>query len=188
MELIVNSEVAREEWRDIPGLEGRYQASSLGRIRSLDRVGATCYGATRRLKGRLLKTTGGSRTYKRIPPNIADTQFVHRLVARAFIPNPNNLPVVNHRDGNPANNRPENLEWCTQMENIRHAFRTGLVQPQHPGRGDASIASKLTEVQVREIKRRLAAGERICDMARDYPVSKGAISEIKAGRSWGHVK
>jgi hypothetical protein len=193
MRLTINSETTLqaaigEEWRDIPGLEGAYQASSLGRIRSMTRRGRTCYGATRMLQGHVLTTSGGKRGYVRVPPNIADTQFVHRLVAMAFIPNPKRLPVVNHKDGNKANNRPENLEWCTQGENVRHAFSTGLATKQRPGKGGLSPAAKLTEAQVIEIKKRIATGHRSIDLAAEYGVAKGTIGEIKAGRSWGHVQ
>lgn len=186
-EFVVNSDCA-EEWRDIPGHDGHYQASSLGRIRSMDREGKTCYGSIRKLKGRILHPHINKAGYCRVHPNVTASQFVHRLVALAFIPNPEGHPVINHKDGNPRNNRPENLEWCTQMHNVHHALDIGLATRRPVGKGDACIASKLTEAQVKQIKTRLKAGERICDMVADYPVGKTAISEIAAGRSWGHVQ
>ncbi len=191
MKLIINSEIALqsvEEWRDVPGLEGKYQASSLGRIRSLDRLVPTCYGAKRTVRGRVLSSRPGASGYVRIPPKVFGTQFVHRLVAMAFIPNPHGLPVINHIDGNKANNRVENLEWCTQADNLRHAHRTGLARGMDLKKGDLSIASKLTSAQVSVIKRCLKEGHRSIDIAREFGVVKGTIAEIKAGRSWGHIQ
>lgn len=57
------------------------------------------------------------------------TKYVHRLVAECFIDNPNNLPEVNHKDGNKANNAVDNLEWCNRSQNQRHAYKTGLIKP-----------------------------------------------------------
>lgn len=76
--------------------------------------------------------TGRNRKYRVVTAQINGKQkhfYVHRLVATAFIPNPKNLPEINHIDGNPANNRVENLEWCSRSYNAAHAFRTGLVNP-----------------------------------------------------------
>lgn len=71
---------------------------------------------------RLGLLTGGKRKFFNI----------HRLVAQSFIPNPDNKPFVNHIDGDKSNNHVENLEWCDQSENMKHAYRTGLKQPSHP--------------------------------------------------------
>jgi hypothetical protein len=108
-------------------------------------------------------------------------------VALAFIPNPQALPHVNHIDCCTSNNFVENLEWVTHKQNMEHSARLGRMG-KSSGAGDLCHASKLTESDVVQIKLRLMLGERICQIVRDYPaVKKGAIGEIKAGRSWGHV-
>ena len=78
-----------------------------------------------------IKTGKGGR-YRIVTAQVNGVQkrfYVHRLIAEAFIPNPDGKPEVNHKDGNPWNNRAENLEWCTRSENATHAYRTGLVNP-----------------------------------------------------------
>ena len=84
-------------------------------------------------KGSIYKMVGGyisrSRKYRAVYltiNGIARTCYIHRLVAEAFIPNPNNYPQINHIDGNPLNNHVSNLEWCTPSQNIKHAYDTGL--------------------------------------------------------------
>lgn len=114
-----------EEWRDIPGFEGEYQASTMGRIRSLDRI--ITRGASRRrgeyktrLPGRILAECDGAQGYQ--VTNLGKKQYrVHRLVAKTFIQNPYGKKEVNHKDGNKKNNCVDNLEWCTGKENQAHA-------------------------------------------------------------------
>ena len=105
-----------EEWRDIDGYEGYYQVSNLGRVRGVDRVTDN----NRPIKSRLLKPFKNNSGHLRIiliKKSIKKHLLVHRLVAKAFIPNPNNYPIINHKDENPSNNNVENLEWCTVLYN-----------------------------------------------------------------------
>ena len=92
------------------------------------------YSRFRRLKP--VQTSAG---YLQVSLGRGDTSHVHRLVAQAFIPNPDNLPVINHKDNNKANNRVSNLEWCSQKDNVRHTVRQG----RH-ARGEAQGLAKLS--------------------------------------------
>ena len=100
-----------EEWRDIKGYEGLYQVSNLGRVKSLARKINNQYGKKERLMTQKIDKDG----YKRVGLNKNGKQIyygVHRLVAQAFISNPNNYPQINHKDENKSNNKVDNLEWC----------------------------------------------------------------------------
>lgn len=116
-----------EIWKDIPGYEGVYQASTLGRIRSLDRTIIRSASKRRgpheaKLKGKILVQVTGVQGYQVV--NWGKKQYrVHRLVALTFIPNPENKPMINHIDGNVKNNHIDNLEWCTNQENQIHAVK-----------------------------------------------------------------
>jgi hypothetical protein len=111
-----------EVWRDIVGYERLYQVSNWGRVKSLPRNGTI--KEERILKPRVTKN-GYLYVHFR-NGNISKYVKIHRLVAEAFIPNPENKPQVNHINGNKLDNRVDNLEWNTASENTMHAFKLGL--------------------------------------------------------------
>ena len=117
-----------EVWKDIEGYEGLYQVSNFGNIKSLPKVRHNGRG-TYIQKEKILKPSNTSTGYKKIElckDGKRKGFKVHRLVAIAFIPNPDNKPEVNHIDGNKINNNIDNLEWVTSSENTIHAYETGL--------------------------------------------------------------
>lgn len=107
----------KEEWRDVEGYEGLYQVSNYGRVKSLERYV---------VKERILRpgNVNGYMAVNLYSENGKNREYIHRLVAKAFIDNPNNLPYVNHRDENKANNYAENLEWCTPKYNVNYGSST----------------------------------------------------------------
>lgn len=110
-------------------------------------------------------------------------QRVHRLVATAFIPNPENKPFVNHKNGIKTDNRAENLEWCTAKENTIHSYQTKL---QISIKGSNHYASKLTDEQVLEIR---AIGGNLLqiEVAEIYGVCRTVISSILNRKIWKHI-
>ena len=144
-----------EGWRDIEGFEGLYQISNLGRVKSLERH--ICYYDTRWgryvdkvNKERILKSVGD--TYQIIQlrkDNKYFPKYIHRLVASAFIPNPENKPEVNHKDRNPRNNRLDNLEWVTSKENTLHLISSGYDM------GANTRGKQLTDEHKRKISKSL---------------------------------
>jgi hypothetical protein len=113
-----------EVWKGIIGFEERYEVSNLGRVRSLLNT-----RQNKNVSSKILKINLNHKGYP-IVTLVKNCKYkgksIHRLVAEAFIENPNNLPHVNHIDGNKLNNNVSNLEWISNTDNIRHAFRNGL--------------------------------------------------------------
>lgn len=168
-----------EEWRDIPGYEGRYQASSLGRIRSLDRRVNICRGATRLMKGRVLKAAGS-----KYNPHLTvvlghgcNGSLVHRLIASAFLGPCPEGQEVRHLDGNPLNNHIANLAYGTRTENILDVLRIGKTW-----RGSVTIN------QAREIRKKLENGTAVAIIAKELNVSPASVYRIKEGRTFRWLK
>lgn len=123
-----------EIWKPIPGYEGYYEASSCGRIRSVERECDGRWGK-RIVKQHILKQNMLHDGYKQVKfciDRMKSQPLVHRLIAQTCIPNPQNLPQVNHKDGNTENNCPDNLEWCTAAFNSQHRSRVLKKWVGHP--------------------------------------------------------
>lgn len=118
-----------ELWKDITGYDYLYQISNKGRVKSLAKTWGTGNNTTLSKPDTLMKGSPSGSGYKRVGLTLNGKSrplLIHRLVAMAFIPNPENKPCVNHKNGIKSDNRLENLEWCTYSENTIHAFKTGL--------------------------------------------------------------
>ena len=109
-----------EIWKDYKDYEGLYQASNLGRMRSLDRWVSSKNGSMQFIKGRILKLFNNNQGYLHVvlsKNNKVKAYLVHRIIAETFLPNTDNLPCVNHKDEDKTNNSVENLEWCDAKYN-----------------------------------------------------------------------
>jgi len=166
-----------EIWKNIAGFEGLYQVSNLGNVKRLisERV------FEERLIGRSIDRYGYvKRVLSKDGKNNCFTE--HRLVALAFIDNPFSKPQVNHKNGIKTDNRVENLEWCTNQENTKHAIETGLIDQK----GIKHHKCKLTEEQVLEI-RKIGFTQTRTSLSKKYGISRTNVLGIIRGKFWKHI-
>jgi hypothetical protein len=175
-----------EEWKPVTGYEGLYEVSNIGRVRSLDRIVNYSDGRVRSFAGGIRKLIVTQYGYHSVEFKAQDRKeriLVHRLVAREFIPNPENLPFVMHLDDNRTNNVLVNLRWGTCQDNT-----DDKVSKNRQLKGTEIKQAVLTESAVSNIRYRLLAGCAGRSLASEYGVSEATISHIKHNHNWSHVK
>ncbi len=175
-----------EEWKDVEGWSGLYSVSNLGNIRSEERLIIGRWGK-QYVKSKILKPGIDGHGYLTVNfciNGLHYTKKIHRLVANAFLPNPENKKCVNHKNGVKTDNHLGNLEWNTHSENSKHSHDIGL---QIPSKGESHYKSKLTEKQAVFIKYRLIGNFKIIHIARKFKVNPVVISGIKRKITWRHI-
>ena len=178
----------KEEWKDIIGYEGLYQVSNLGRVKSINRVVYYNDGRKFNYSSKILKVNINKRNYNNnivhlYKNGIRKAIPVHRLVATSFIVNNDNLPEVNHIDGNRNNNKVENLEWSSRKDNMKHAFDNGLINNIGINHGNNIYA----ESQIIEVKKLLLLKLPHKQIEEITGVKKGTIEQISRNKQWKHI-
>lgn len=171
-----------EEWRDVPGQEGRYQVSNMGNVRSLPRFTQFKNGRGRTFPGKALRPNRHTSGHLSVRFDGYKPALVHRLVLYAFVGScPAGMECC-HNNGNPADNQLSNLRWDTVKANRQDAIKHGVQV-----RGSRQGSSKLTEADVYSIKAALRDGKPQPAIAATYGVTKECISLINTGKNWRHI-
>lgn len=177
-----------EIWKNIPKFKNEYQISDMGRIRSVLKVIVKSDNSKYTRRSKVLKPDIKHDGYARGAVSLVGKMIpykIHRLVAIAFIPNPENKKTVNHINGIKTDNRAVNLEWNTQQENVTHSHKHGLA---YILKGSEIGNSILKENQVVEIRAKFVP--RIYTrkkLANEYGVTEATIKDILGGRTWKHL-
>lgn len=181
----------KEKWKELEGNREIYLISDQGNIRTKTRPGAR--GTI--VQGHSLITHENSSGYLRADIHLkgepkGKSYFVHRLVAEKFVPNYDNKPFINHKDGNKHNNSAKNLEWCTRSENEKHAWKTGL-KSDIATKGEAHGMHKLTAADVSYIRKnhiRNGGSMKTGDFAKQFHVKPQTITDAVSKRTWKCLK
>lgn len=175
-----------EEWKDVEGYEQIYQVSNTGKVKSLDRYVKREGTSDLFIKGRILKegSNGKYKTVNLCKDNITQNKYIHRLVAKAFVENPNNKKQVNHIDENILNNNSNNLEWVTSKENMNHSkFKIYDSLPK----GENSFFAKLDNINVLTIYTFKQESYNNKFFSVLYNVHPSVISNVRRGKKWKHL-
>lgn len=178
-------EILHEEWRPVVGREGQNEVSSLGSVRSLDRIVEykSVLGGTfqKAMKGRVLKEGKHNAGYRTVSMDGRRGLTIHSIVAAAFIgPRPAGCDI-NHIDGDKTNNCAANLEYCTRKENMEHARRTGLWENAGENNGRATA----TNEQVLHAYELAKSGMSRKDAAAKTGIAEHVVQAAVTGRHWG---
>lgn len=176
-------------WKEVSGYEDFYQVNNVGEVRSLDRTTTFSNGRVKSFKGQNLSLSVAGAGYLMAQLSYngeKKKQYVHRLVAKAFIKNDSNKPEINHKDGNKLNNSVENLEWCTSSENKKHAYKNGLRSVVDVN-GEKNGRSKLKEKEIIEIREKHKQGFSYESIGKVYGVHKATIGKIVRRKLWSKI-
>lgn len=168
-----------ENWKDINGYEGRYQISDLGRVRSF---------AHDKINGRLLSMRANKQGYYYVSLAkhcVMKSFKIHRLVAKAFIPNPNNYLCVDHIDRDKSNNKPDNLRWCTLSDNQQNenTLRWSFNNPEHISEVTSKASSYKKSVIRISQNGEIKVYSSISEASKDSKVGASLITNCLHGRT-----
>lgn len=164
-----------EIWKEVKGFEDCYEISNLGNLRTKERLVKHYKGGFRKYKAQVKKTRLNHKGYLRCNLKKDGKRYdfsVHRLVAIAFLKKDKERELVNHKNGIKTDNRLENLEWCTQEENVKHAVKTRLIK------------TKLTDKEAMEIKNSKLSNRKL---AKQYGIDSTIVWRIKNGKAYKHL-
>lgn len=171
---------SNERWADIPGYEGCYQVSDYGRVRSCDRYVRAVHDSKQIRRGQIIKPWDMPNGYLVVGLNKEmrrSVKYIHRLVASAFIPNPDFLPQINHKDEDKTNNRVDNLEWCTHGYNINYGSARAKISKAHfDGKYGTIPVAQILNGEI------VATFDSASDAERATGISSSSIRKVCLGR------